>query len=90
MADNLTRLIRDWLTKAAHDLQNARIVSATSDGPLDTAIYHCQKKRHVQQATTCDLVLQEVWRTKNQLSAARWWSRRATPGAVAGDADRGL
>ncbi len=64
MADNLTRLIRDWLTKAAHDLQNARIVSATSDGPLDTAIYHCQKKHHVQQATTGDC----------------WWSRRATPG----------
>ncbi len=43
MADNLARLTRDWLTKAAHDLQNARIVSATQDGPLDTAIYHCQQ-----------------------------------------------
>ena len=43
MADNLARLTRDWLTKAAHDLQNARIVSATADGPLDTAIYHCQQ-----------------------------------------------
>jgi HEPN domain-containing protein len=43
MADNLARLTRDWLTKAAHDLQNARIVSTTPDGPLDTAIYHCQQ-----------------------------------------------
>jgi HEPN domain-containing protein len=43
MADNLSRLTRDWLTKAAHDLQAARIVSATPDGPLDTAIYHCQQ-----------------------------------------------
>ena len=43
MAENLVRLTRDWLTKAAHDLQTARIVSATLDGPLDTAIYHCQQ-----------------------------------------------
>jgi HEPN domain-containing protein len=43
MADNLVLLTRDWLTKAAHDLQTARIVSATPDGPLDTAIYHCQQ-----------------------------------------------
>jgi len=43
MADNLARLTRDWLTKAAHDLQNARIVRAAPDGPLDTAIYHCQQ-----------------------------------------------
>jgi HEPN domain-containing protein len=43
MADNLARLTRDWLSKASHDLQTARIVSATPDGPLDTAIYHCQQ-----------------------------------------------
>lgn len=43
MADGLSRLTRDWLSKAAHDLQTARIVSATPDGPLDTAIYHCQQ-----------------------------------------------
>ena len=43
MADNLARLTRDWLTKATHDLQNARIVSAAADAPLDTAIYHCQQ-----------------------------------------------
>jgi len=67
MADNLARLTRDWLTKAAHDLQAARIVSATSDGPLDTAIYHCQQAaekalkgwltwRGVTAAKTHDLV----------------------------------
>jgi len=43
MAENLALLTRDWLTKAKHDLQNARIVSTASDGPLDTAIYHCQQ-----------------------------------------------
>ena len=39
MADQLARLTCDWLTKAKHDLQNARIVSSDPDGPLDTAIY---------------------------------------------------
>ena len=29
------------------------------------------KKHHVQQATTGDLLLQEIWRIKDQLSAAR-------------------
>lgn len=43
MADPLAQLTREWLTKAAHDLQTARIVSASPDGPLDTAIYHCQQ-----------------------------------------------
>lgn len=37
------QLLHSWLTKAAHDLQTARIVSAVPDGPLDTAIYHCQQ-----------------------------------------------
>jgi HEPN domain-containing protein len=36
-------LLRSWLTKANHDLQNARIVGAAEEGPLDTAIYHCQQ-----------------------------------------------
>ena len=43
MDEALARLTREWLTKAAHDLQNARIVGAVPDGPLDTAIYHCQQ-----------------------------------------------
>ncbi|MBA2432147.1 MAG: HEPN domain-containing protein [Chthoniobacterales bacterium] len=36
-------LTRAWLVKAGNDLRNARIVSAVQDGPLDTAIYHCQQ-----------------------------------------------
>jgi HEPN domain-containing protein len=43
MDEALVSLAREWLTKALHDLQNARIVSAVRDGPLDTAIYHCQQ-----------------------------------------------
>ena len=42
--DEATReLVREWLTKALHDLQTARIVANAPDGPLDTAIYHCQQ-----------------------------------------------
>lgn len=32
-------LVREWLTKALHDLQTARIIANAPDGPLDTAIY---------------------------------------------------
>jgi hypothetical protein len=35
----LVNLTHEWLTKAFHDLQTARIVSTVPDGPLDTAIY---------------------------------------------------
>jgi HEPN domain-containing protein len=43
MDETHKELLRSWLTKADHDLQNARIVGAAADGPLDTAIYHCQQ-----------------------------------------------
>lgn len=43
MDEALAKLTGEWLTKATHDLQNARIVSDDPDGPLDTAIYHCQQ-----------------------------------------------
>jgi HEPN domain-containing protein len=43
MDDALCKLTREWLTKALHDLQNARITANAVDGPLDTAIYHCQQ-----------------------------------------------
>lgn len=67
MADDLSHLTRDWLTKASHDLQTARIVSATPDGPLDTVIYNCQQAaekalkgwltwRGLEAAKTHDLV----------------------------------
>lgn len=43
MDEALAKLVREWLTKALHDLQTARIVANAVDGPLDTAIYHCQQ-----------------------------------------------
>ena len=43
MDEALAKLACEWLTKASHDLQNARIVGSVPDGPLDTAIYHCQQ-----------------------------------------------
>jgi HEPN domain-containing protein len=43
MDEAITELVRDWLTRASHDLQAARIL-ATADNPLlDAAIYHCQQ-----------------------------------------------
>ena len=36
-------LLRAWLAKASSDLHSARILGAAADGPLDTAIYHCQQ-----------------------------------------------
>ncbi len=36
-------LVRDWLTRACHDLQAAQILAASADPLLDTAIYHCQQ-----------------------------------------------
>ena len=36
-------LFRSWLTKAANDLKSARVLSGDPEGPLDTAIYHCQQ-----------------------------------------------
>lgn len=35
-------LVRAWLIKALNDLKSARIVAESADGPLDTAIDHCQ------------------------------------------------
>ena len=39
----LAHITREWLTKGWHDLQTARITASAADGPLDTAIYHCQQ-----------------------------------------------
>ena len=36
-------LVRDWLTRASHDLGAARALSAMEQPLLDTAIYHCQQ-----------------------------------------------
>ena len=43
MDEALAQLTREWLTKALHDLQTSRITAGATDGPLDTAIYHCQQ-----------------------------------------------
>ena len=43
MDEALAKLTREWLTKALHDLQTASIVASSMDGPLDSAIYHCQQ-----------------------------------------------
>lgn len=43
MDEACMQLTRDWLTKALHDLQTARIIANAVEGPLDTAIYHCQQ-----------------------------------------------
>jgi HEPN domain-containing protein len=36
-------LVREWLTKAQHDLAAARKLSGGPDPYLDVAIYHCQQ-----------------------------------------------
>ena len=36
-------LVHAWLIKARNDLITARKIGALPDGPLDTAIYHCQQ-----------------------------------------------
>ncbi|HEY2800879.1 MAG TPA: HEPN domain-containing protein [Chthoniobacterales bacterium] len=43
MADAGVALVASWLEKASNDLKTARIIGAAADGPLDTAIYHCQQ-----------------------------------------------
>ncbi|MFO8011882.1 MAG: HEPN domain-containing protein [Phycisphaerae bacterium] len=42
--DNAKRdLIRDWLTKALHDLQAARLVTSSDTPLLDVGGFHCQQ-----------------------------------------------
>ena len=36
-------LVRNWLTRASHDLSAARVLSARDEPLLDVAIYHCQQ-----------------------------------------------
>jgi len=43
MDDSLLELVRDWLTRANHDLRSARALAALEEPLLDTAIYHCQQ-----------------------------------------------
>ena len=43
MDEAARELVRDWLTRASHDLQAARTLAAGKEPLLDTAIYHCQQ-----------------------------------------------
>jgi hypothetical protein len=39
MDESARELVRDWLTRASHDLQAARVLAAGTEPLLDTAIY---------------------------------------------------
>jgi HEPN domain-containing protein len=43
MDESTLELVRDWLTRAEHDLRSARALAALADPLRDTAIYHCQQ-----------------------------------------------
>jgi len=43
MDEATAELVRDWLTRASHDLQEARILATAENPLLDAAIYHCQQ-----------------------------------------------
>jgi HEPN domain-containing protein len=43
MDESARELVRDWLTRANHDLLSARLLASAQDPLLDTAIYHCQQ-----------------------------------------------
>lgn len=43
MDDAKRELVHAWLAKARNDLIAARELGALPDGPLDSAIYHCQQ-----------------------------------------------
>ena len=43
MDESTAELVRDWLTRASHDLQAARILATADNSLLDAAIYHCQQ-----------------------------------------------
>ena len=43
MDEAKTAATKAWLTKARNDLDTARLISASPDGHLDAAIYHCQQ-----------------------------------------------
>ena len=43
MDEAAQELVRDWLTRASHDLRSSRALAALDDPLLDTAIYHSQQ-----------------------------------------------
>ena len=62
MTDAKAQLVRNWLTKAQHDLASARVLAESTPPLLDTAIYHCQQA--AEKAIKGYLVYQEsasIW-----------------------------
>jgi HEPN domain-containing protein len=43
MDESTRELVRDWLTRASHDLRSSRALASLEEPLLDTAIYHCQQ-----------------------------------------------
>jgi HEPN domain-containing protein len=43
MSNELHPTIKAWLTRAQHDLDTAKVIAASKQDLLDTAIYHCQQ-----------------------------------------------
>jgi len=43
MDEATQEVVRDWLTRASHDLRASRVLAALEDPLLDAAIYHCQQ-----------------------------------------------
>ncbi len=43
MDESARELVRDWLTRASHDLRSSHALASLDDPLLDTAIYHCQQ-----------------------------------------------
>jgi len=43
MEESTRELVRDWLTRASHDLRSSRALASLDDPLLDAAIYHCQQ-----------------------------------------------
>ena len=55
------QLVRSWLAKAAGDLKSARVLGGDPEGPLDSAIYHCQQgaEKAVKAFLVCNGVTPE-------------------------------
>ena len=45
MDESTLELVRDWLTRANHDLRSARALAALEEPLLDTAIYTANRLR---------------------------------------------
>lgn len=58
MDEALAALIRSWIEKASNDLKAARIIAAATDGPIETAIYHCQQA--AEKSVKAYLVFREI------------------------------